>query len=113
MSEDKYLTHFQIIATAGEAKSIYMQAFSALEEYDFESAQQLANKASELFVMAHDIELKMLQDEANGNSIETNIIAVHAQDYLTTVTIFKDLFDKELRLYKRIKALEDKVYGKD
>lgn len=111
MSEKKYLDHFSIIATAGEAKTKYIQALNFAEENRFEEAEKLCEEACSLFVQAHNIELKMLQEEANGNPVEMNIIAVHAQDYLSTTQMLRDSIEREIRLYKRIQKLEARTNG--
>lgn len=106
MDESKYLIHFQIIASAGEARSRALKALEQAETGAFEEATKLAAEARDLLCKAHSMELEMLKAEAQGESSEMNIISVHAQDHISMATVMVDNAEREIRLYKRINILE-------
>ena len=49
---------------------------------------------------AHEIQTKMLQDEAGGNKHEVTLLMVHAQDHLMNASLAQDLISEIVELYK-------------
>ena len=49
---------------------------------------------------AHEVQFNLIRDEANGNSVEVNIILVHAEDHLTMAILASDLAERFIDLYK-------------
>ncbi len=101
MDEEKYMSAFQLIAEAGDAKSEAMQAIQAARKGDFERAKELLKSAKEKSARAHDLQLDMIQQESSGIPVEVNIVLVHAQDHLTMATLMCDIAEEMIELYKR------------
>lgn len=95
------LQSFQIISTAGTAKSILMQALAAAKSGALEEAENLVNEASEMLLESHHIQTSLLQAEASGLQHDLGLITVHSQDHLMTTMLLKDMMDYIIELYRR------------
>lgn len=107
MNEDKYATAFELIMNAGNAKSTALMAIEAARDFDFEEAERLLKEAEGDMRKAHQAQFDMIQEEANGNPIEVNIVLVHAQDHLTMAMMARDNAEEFINLYKMIKELKE------
>lgn len=101
-TEKVYELAFNIIAHAGESRSLSSGAMDAAESYDFDKAEDLLKKANEQFLICHEVQTDMLTREANGEKNEINIILIHAQDHLTMATMALDNARRFIKLYKTI-----------
>ena len=108
MDENKYNTAFELILNAGNSKSQSLLALEAAREFDFEEAKRCLKEAEKELRAAHKAQVDMIQSEAQGNSVELNIILVHAQDHLTMAMMAKDFTEEFVNLYKTIKELKNK-----
>jgi PTS system cellobiose-specific IIA component len=111
MDETKYQTAFDLILKAGNAKSTALMAIEAAREFNFEEADRLLGKAEEEMRLAHQAQIELIQQEAQGNPVDVNIILVHAQDHMTMSMMAKDNADEFVNLYKMLQKLlikEDK-----
>ncbi|MDY3875078.1 MAG: PTS lactose/cellobiose transporter subunit IIA [Megamonas funiformis] len=95
---------FEIISLSGDAKSELQKALKLVHEGTFEKAQELIVKANEHLRKAHEMQTQeLLMREANGEKLSFNVLISHAQDYLMTTYIFKDMVEEIITLYKVIK----------
>lgn len=99
---EAYRVAFELIGVAGDSKAESMSAIESCKQGDFEAARQHLKAADESMLKAHDSQTSMLQQEALGNHVETNIMLVHAQDHLTMATVARDMAEQFLDLYERI-----------
>lgn len=106
MDVDKYTESFQIIAEAGDARSLALEAIDKANEYDFEQAEELLKKATLSMNKAHQIQTDMIVREVNGQPVDTHIIMVHSQDHFAMATESIDMAKIIIRLYKKIQELE-------
>lgn len=88
---------FRLIAVAGDTKSDAMNAIKAARNKDYEKAEELLASADQKMAIAHEIQFEVIQQEANGNRVDLNIILVHAQDHLTMALVMRDM--AELPVY--------------
>ena len=100
MDEDKYMDAMQIILHAGNAKSAALMAIDSAADGDFEAADAQLKEARDEGHAAHEVQFNLIRDEANGNSVEVNIILVHAEDHLTMAILASDLAERFIDLYK-------------
>lgn len=106
MDEEKYMSSFQMIAEAGDAKSDAMRAIKAAREGNFEEAGKLLESAKEKNGRAHDLQFDMVQQEVSGTPVDVNIILVHAQDHMTMALVMCDMAEEMIELYKKLKEKE-------
>ena len=90
----------ELIAYSGDARSFAFGALEAAKEGDFEEAEKLLKKSDEAANLAHKVQTELLFNEANGNSIEMNVLLVHAQDHLMTSMLAEELLKELILLYK-------------
>lgn len=88
-----------IVAHAGEAKSLAVNAITKAEVGDFESADEMMAKAHDALREAGTIHFQALTKEANGG-VEITLLLIHAEDqFLSTDTILV-LAEKIINVYK-------------
>lgn len=100
MREEKYADALQIILHAGNAKSSALMAIDAAHDGDFEKASAHMEDARVEMHEAHEYQFNLIKEEAAGNSIELNIILVHAQDHLTMAILASELAERFVELYQ-------------
>lgn len=95
---------FEIISLSGDAKAELQKALKLVHEGAFEKAQKLIVQANDQLRKAHEMQTQeLLTREANGEKLSFNVLISHAQDYLMTTYIFKDMVEEIIGLYKIIK----------
>lgn len=100
VDDEKYEVAFEIIACAGDAKSLALMAIEEARNGNFEQAEKNLAEAREQMAKAHDVQNDMLQSEAQGKSVELNIVLIHAEDHLTMAIMSIDFAEEFIELYK-------------
>ena len=108
MDETKYENAMQIILHAGSAKSAALMAIDAAAEGDFDAAKAHFKKSQDELHEAHAVQFGLIQDETSGDSVEVNIILVHAQDHLSMAFTACDMAERMIGLYRRVSELESR-----
>lgn len=98
---------FDLIYSAGNAKSYALMAIECAREYDFETANEHLQTAEEELHKAHGIQYTLIQKMANGETVNTDVLLVHAQDHLTMAMLTIENAKEFLHLYKLIKGKEE------
>ncbi len=80
-----------IIMTAGDAKSLCMEALQNAREKCFDEAHKLLEEANERILDIHRLQTTLMQRECSGEKIEYSVLLVHSQDHLTNAMITYDL----------------------
>lgn len=91
---------FEIIVHAGNARSNAFEALESAKNGDFENAYNLLKQAKEELNMAHDIQNKLITEEANGKEIPVKLILIHAEDHLMNAILARDLIEEIITFYK-------------
>ena len=99
---DTELMAMAIIANAGDAKSFAFQALDAAKKGDFTTCDQLMENAKACSKTAHESQNELLAREARGESMDMNIIMVHAQDHMMSSMLAVELIEEMTNLYKII-----------
>ncbi len=106
--EEKYQVAFELIMNAGNARASAMLAIEAARQYDFEKAAEELEKAKKEMALAHHAQTALIQQEAQGNSVDVNIILVHAQDHMTMAMMAIDNAKEFMNLYQLIYQMQSK-----
>ena len=107
MEDDKkYQEAFELIMNAGNARSAAIMAVEAARNGDFEEAEQCIENAEKDMRLAHQSQTDMIQQEALGNSVEVNIILVHAQDHMAMAIMAIDNAKEFTHLYRQLQMLQ-------
>ena len=96
------LTCFQIISFTGTARSIYIEAIEEAKKGNIDKAREMIKEGDDTFNQGHEIDAKMIQDEASGNGIAVSILLVHAEDQLMSAEEFKILANQFIDLYEKL-----------
>ena len=100
---------FEIIASVGEARSMYINAISKAKKYDFEEARKLIEEGEKVFGKGHEAHLSLVQKEAEGNGFTPTVLLLHAEDQLMSAEGFKIIANEFIQSYEKIKSLEERV----
>lgn len=92
---------FQIIASVGTARSMYIEAIQEAKEGRFAEARQMIKDGGQVFLQGHHAHLELLKDEASGNKPEIGILVIHAEDQLMSAEGFSILATEFVDLYER------------
>lgn len=93
---------FEMISEIGNAKSLFMESLDLAEKKDFDQAEKLINEGKKCLLNAHKPHMSLIQQEANGESIEFSLLLMHAEDQLMTTEMLKELAIKMIRMYRQI-----------
>lgn len=106
--EGMELICFQIISNSGIARSKLVEAVSEAKNGNFEKAEEKILESDEIFIEAHHCHAKILQEEANGNKTEINLLLLHAEDQMMAAESFKLVALELIEMYKRIGYVKNK-----
>ena len=96
------LISFQIISMVGTARSCYIEAIKASRIGRFEEAEKLLKEGAEAFSQGHKCHMQLLQKESQGESVQVNLLLMHAEDQLMSAENFKILAEEFIALNKMI-----------
>lgn len=102
LDKNKYEKSFETISYAGQAKSESMEVIRKAKQFDFEGAEIHLKQSKVLLTKAHQIQTDLIFAESRGNSVDVDIILVHAQDHLSMAQTMYDLSEEIIDIYKTI-----------
>lgn len=100
--EELELIYFEIIASVGTARSMFIEAIQHAKAGNFEEARKSIEEGNVHFIEGHKSHLKLIQKEAKKEEIEFSLLLVHAEDQLMSADAFKILSNEFIDVYKRI-----------
>lgn len=92
---------FEIISTAGTARSLYIESIQSAKKGLFEKAEKQMEEGKELFIQGHHAHAQLIQKEASGEGATVTLLLVHAEDQLMSAEAFRILASEFLDLYKK------------
>lgn len=90
-----------ILIHAGNARELLVKGLNALEEMDFDVAEDFVKAARKEVVVAHGMQTDTLQMEASGEQIRYSTLFCHAQDTLMTAQSEILVGEHMVRLFKK------------
>lgn len=100
------LAAFQIIATVGTARSLYVEAIDLASEGKFEEARAKIKEGQEAFNGGHGAHGQLLTKMANGELPPMDLLLTHAEDQLMSAEAFGILAEKFITLYEKMYAMK-------
>lgn len=100
---------FQIVAAAGNARSLYMEAVAAAGEGDDARSDALVAEAAESFGEGHHAHAELVRREASGDPVDMTLLLTHAEDQLMGAEQFGIMAEQLIALHRRVRALEAAV----
>ena len=102
------LSCFQIISAAGMAKNSFIEAIKEAKKGNFKKAEICINEGESYFTEGHSVHANLIQQEAEDNQVNPNLLLLHAEDQLMSVETCKIIANELIEAYERIVALENK-----
>lgn len=97
---------FEMISSAGTARSKYIEAVSKAKEDQFKEAEKLIKEGSDCFLTAHNIHAELLADEStvaeSGGQTPVSLILVHAEDQMMCAETFRLISEELIDVYKKM-----------
>lgn len=93
---------FEIIASAGEARSLAFEALKAAKKDDFDKAYDLLKQSQDAGLAAHHEQMALISKEASGDHVPVDVVLVHAQDHLMASMLAQELIKEIVDLRKEI-----------
>ena len=107
--EEISMIGFEIVAYAGDAQTDLLAACEKASSGDIAGARELHTSAKQALVGAHDVQTRLLSQEAGGGEMGVTFIMVHAQDTLMTTMMLEKQTRFTIDAYERIASLEAKL----
>ncbi|BBK63053.1 PTS lactose/cellobiose transporter subunit IIA [Amedibacterium intestinale] len=98
------LISFQIISAVGTARSMYIEAIELAKQGKIEEARKMIKEGEEAFVQGHSAHAELIQKEAGGESVQANLLLIHAEDQLMSAEAFQIIATQFIDLYESIKV---------
>lgn len=107
MTEELIGRIFEMISSAGAARSKYMEAIHKAKEDFFEEAEALMKEGSICFVAAHSIHAELLAEDSaklqeTGTESPVSLILVHAEDQMMCAETFRLMAEELIHVYRKI-----------
>jgi len=99
-------TAFSIISLAGDGRAALTKALKSARKGDFGQAEEYVHDADEHLLKAHRLQTEdLLKKEADGTLKDPfNVLVAHAQDYVMTGMVMKEMTSEIINLYTQIRA---------
>ncbi len=101
MLEQMQTTAFQMIATVGTAKSMYIEALQMAKKGDFDEAEKMYAEADSIYSEAHTLHFDLVQKEASGEELPFSLMLMHAEDQMLNTETIKILIAELIELHKK------------
>lgn len=111
MKEELIGKVFEMISTAGIARSKYIEAISAAKTGEFDRVTQLIKEGSDCFVQAHHVHAELLAADAanieeSGEQSNVSLILVHAEDQMMAAETFRLIAEEFIDVHKKLNDLQ-------
>ncbi|WP_368901154.1 PTS cellobiose transporter subunit IIA [Oceanobacillus oncorhynchi] len=93
---------FEIILHSGSSRTMIHEAFAMMRNNEFKNAADKLDEANEEVLLAHQSQTALLQQYSSGETINMEIIMVHAQDHLMTTMTLREVALEMLYLYEKL-----------
>lgn len=103
------LKSFQIISAVGTAKSCFVEAMRCARKGEFEKALTLIEEGETELIQGQQVHLELIQEEASGNKVGSNLILIHAEDQMMSAETIKICAVELIESYKQIYELKERV----
>ena len=90
----------EMIANAGEAKTLALKALALAGQNEFEEAEKVLCEAEEALNKAHQAHTALLFYDAQNQDLKVTILMMHAGDHLNSADTIKILVEQLVRNYE-------------
>lgn len=93
---------FEIILHSGSSRTMIHEAFKMMRNNKFTNAADKLDEANEEVLLAHQTQTALLKQYSSGETVNMDIIMVHAQDHLMTTITLREVALEMLHLYEKL-----------
>ena len=90
----------QLIAMTGTARSSFIEGIYLGVMGEVEKAEEMLQEGKDLLCEAHEVHLRLLARDAEGNLDKTPLLLVHAEDQMSGAEIFETLASQVIRIQR-------------
>jgi len=90
-----------IIVNAGHARSLCFEALQAARKGNVDEAKYRLREADDYSRLAHQMQTRLIEQDAGEGRQPMTLIMVHAQDHLMTSLLARELSEEIIHLYQR------------
>lgn len=101
----------QLIATAGTAKSMYVEAMNLARKGKIAEAEKNIKEARKIFIEGHKAHQDLLTMEANNETGSIPLLIIHAEDQMASVETLEIAVEQCIALYKILLENNIKLSG--
>lgn len=94
---------FEMIAKNGAARSLFLEAVQEAKKGKFTEAALLMEDGQKMLEEGHAVHGELITRVARGESVEMDLLLVHAEDQMMAAEMFRLLAREFIELYDRIK----------
>lgn len=91
----------EIIVNAGQSRSLCFEALQAARNGRIDEAKRLLQEADGFSRQAHQMQTRLIEQDAGEGRQPMTLIMVHAQDHLMTSLLARELSQEIIHLYQR------------
>lgn len=95
------LLSFEIINEMQIARSCYMEAMTEVKKGNYDEAKEHLVEGDDHYNKGHMLHTELLQQEAQGDNSEMNLLLVHAADQLMGTELLKILLLELMDIYTK------------
>lgn len=94
---------FQIISASGDSRGLAFAALRLARKGRFEEAASKMAEAKERSLAAHEEQTALITKEINGETVDSSLLMIHAQDHLMSSLLARDLIEEMIEMLKEQK----------
>lgn len=96
---------FEIIASVGTARGMYIEAVQEAKKGNFDRAHALIAEGKEVYIEGHHAHADVLVMQANGVHLPSNIYLMHAEDQLMAAESFETIAAELIEVHEELAKL--------
>ena len=96
-------TAFEIISTAGSARSHALEAIAAAKIANYENAFAAIQQGEQELITAGQAHLKLVSQEAQGSKVMISMLLLHAEDLMISAQMMLDMSKTFVDLYQLVR----------
>lgn len=93
---------FGIICSAGEGRSLAIEAMKYAREGKIEEAKKTLLEAQKTLNDAHHFQTDLIQKEAGGEKFDISVLLIHSQDHLMNAMTVIQLAEEIVVLHEKL-----------
>lgn len=93
---------FEIIAQAGSAKSLFIEAIRHAKNRQFQKAEENVRLGEQALTQAHKPHFELITKEAQDGALPPTLLMIHAEDQFMAAEQFKIMAEEMIDLYRLI-----------